>query len=762
MAVLASSAYAQGTCAGYTNDVIRPAYTCVASTVTGASFGTSGGLLIAGAGVSQRNLYATNTPIDVGALASRKTYTNAGIAISPRGWDSASGANNTVSMTEVALFLDGSSAGTNAYAGAGAGYGGGVWLQNFTMDVANANNGDMNGLMAGVAYNDKNPNGVGLTNYVHVAKNYSFTAVKADMANTNPTTGIRAIQNNDGAYRCGFSPCNPAPTGLGPQALVRIDQTYTANITSGYGVGVYVSGKFDSASPMPTVNLNNTAITLVGSGNALKVGKRDRTFGQTWISRVRDGWGAGQLNFAAGSTVAIDTTAADGEAIALAYGESVLDASQATAFNVNSRGTSIRVGNDILTNSLQPSTQPITGKLNNAVLRTQTANADLIQVDPQQQSVVFSFTGASTDLAAPSNGYVINVLDDAQPIDSAVNASFGGGKVAGLANKAPATTLNLALSGTTWTLVEKSNGDKTSTYSQFDMSAGSTLNAYKSGVAAFVMQGPVTSAASTIALVDAEADDLLTINGNYTASAGAVLTVDTCLATDTAPSDVLKVDGSTAGATTLRVSPVVSASCPGALTTGNGILVVEVTGASAGTFSLDGGTVQQGNFVYSLVQVGKNWYLQSRAGTGSLNLDVQVNGSAGTPAFSGNIAYSVSCAPPSNTYTGTIAVAANAGSTTVTGIPAGSNCTVTQTNPLPVPPSGYAWGPVSYTQPAAITINATQTATIVLPLQAAAASDGLHAVPVNHPWALAGLSALLALTSALHRRRRKLHVPPHH
>ena len=62
--------------------------------------------------------------------------------------------------------------------------------------------------------------------------------------------------------------------------------------------------------------------------------------------------------------------------------------------------------------------------------------------------------------------------------------------------------------------------------------------------------------------------------------------------------------------TTLNLGNVGGA---GAATTGNGILVATVTGASpADAFVLAGpGYLDQGGFRYTLQQVGSNWYLQS-------------------------------------------------------------------------------------------------------------------------------------------------------
>ena len=188
--------YAQATCGGYSNDVMIGTFTCLAHNATDTSMSANGLLMSPSpANATSRNIYAVNPDITVGSTANRNTYTNAGTAISVGGWDSAApeGRRNTLTANNVTLYLNGSSAGANSYSGAGAGNGGGVWINNFKMDVANANNGDFNGLIAGLPFGNINPNGSNFKNYVHVANNYNLKVAKSNISNRNPKTGIRAI-----------------------------------------------------------------------------------------------------------------------------------------------------------------------------------------------------------------------------------------------------------------------------------------------------------------------------------------------------------------------------------------------------------------------------------------------------------------------------------------------------------------------------------------------------------------------------------------
>lgn len=79
---------------------------------------------------------------------------------------------------------------------------------------------------------------------------------------------------------------------------------------------------------------------------------------------------------------------------------------------------------------------------------------------------------------------------------------------------------------------------------------------------------------------DGLAGDRLRVSGNY--AGGGLLATDAVLFDDASASDVLVVDGDTSGATRLIVNKVGGAGAP----TVNGIPVVQVGGASTGTFNL--------------------------------------------------------------------------------------------------------------------------------------------------------------------------------
>ena len=157
------------------------------------------------------------------------------------------------------------------------------------------------------------------------------------------------------------------------------------------------------------------------------------------------------------------------------------------------------------------------------------------------------------------------------------------------------------------------------------VSAGGTLdaNGFDQTVASLVNGGIVNlpntaalpkSAVGGKALLKAAPGQpgvVMTTAGNYTSN-GGTLTLGTALGNDSAPTDKLVVQGDSvlgSGPTSIDVRNINGA---GAATTGNGIEVVSVAGASAASAFVLKSPPRAGNFLYSLAQVGNNWYLQSK------------------------------------------------------------------------------------------------------------------------------------------------------
>ncbi|WP_246553945.1 autotransporter outer membrane beta-barrel domain-containing protein [Bradyrhizobium ottawaense] len=124
--------------------------------------------------------------------------------------------------------------------------------------------------------------------------------------------------------------------------------------------------------------------------------------------------------------------------------------------------------------------------------------------------------------------------------------------------------------------------------------------------------------AGTVTL-DGAPGTTLTVTGNYVGN-GGIVELNSRLGGDGSPTDLLRVQGSTSGASSLRVTNVGGA---GAQTT-EGIKVIDVVGASNGSFSLLGSYVFHGEqavvggaYAYTLQKNGiaspgdGDWYLRS-------------------------------------------------------------------------------------------------------------------------------------------------------
>ncbi|GAB2830700.1 hypothetical protein GCM10027276_36740 [Comamonas piscis] len=116
------------------------------------------------------------------------------------------------------------------------------------------------------------------------------------------------------------------------------------------------------------------------------------------------------------------------------------------------------------------------------------------------------------------------------------------------------------------------------------------------------------SNAGTVTLAAGGTAAVLTVAGNYLSDGGAIA-LNTALGDSNSATEKLVVHGDTSGDTVLNISNLGGS---GAQTTGNGILVVEVAGASNGVFSLPApGYLEVGGFRYDLVKTGNNWYLST-------------------------------------------------------------------------------------------------------------------------------------------------------
>lgn len=142
----------------------------------------------------------------------------------------------------------------------------------------------------------------------------------------------------------------------------------------------------------------------------------------------------------------------------------------------------------------------------------------------------------------------------------------------------------------------------------------------------------------TINMMDGvSATDTLTIIGTYSGEGGTLL-LDTYLAGDGAPSDRLIADGIELGGTTIIINNV---GGPGALTTGDGILVdQDVDGFSTARSFSQGNIVAAGPYEYFLFRGGfsagteDNWYLRSSIVSSSSSSSSSSGGSSSSSSSS--------------------------------------------------------------------------------------------------------------------------------
>ncbi|MCD2164116.1 autotransporter outer membrane beta-barrel domain-containing protein [Comamonas koreensis] len=141
--------------------------------------------------------------------------------------------------------------------------------------------------------------------------------------------------------------------------------------------------------------------------------------------------------------------------------------------------------------------------------------------------------------------------------------------------------------------------------SDFVVAGGGTLdiNTYSPTVKTLANAGTVT-------MLSGGTTSVLTVAGNYSGNGGSIA-LNTILGDSSSATEKLVVNGATSGNTILNISNLGGTGAP---TTGEGILVVQVDGASNGTFSLPApGYLEAGTFRYDLVKTGNNWYLVSES-----------------------------------------------------------------------------------------------------------------------------------------------------
>jgi autotransporter family porin len=136
---------------------------------------------------------------------------------------------------------------------------------------------------------------------------------------------------------------------------------------------------------------------------------------------------------------------------------------------------------------------------------------------------------------------------------------------------------------------------------------GSSADPHAAGPRQFTVNGSLKNN-GTVQLYrenDSTLTNRLQINGDYHGGEGSQLLMNSLLAGDNAPSDLLAITGSTSGETSVTISNV-GGHGEKAL---NGIKVIDVQGNSSATAFTQNGRITAGAFDYFFTQKGKNWYL---------------------------------------------------------------------------------------------------------------------------------------------------------
>ena len=524
--------------------------------------------------------------------------------------------------------------------------------------------------------------------------------------------------------------------------------TGTVQITTSGGAGGYGLAANATAGATTVTNTGSIIVSSVGAAAAavstgLAAGTTAVKITNSGLLEVKDGTVVSptrrvvELNSLAANTIVQEVENQTGAVIrADAYSHAIMLDGVDTVTNSVRIANAGTIAGPVLTKAGSDTLIQTAGQLNGSV--SLGAGADTIQASGG--ALVGSiWMGAGDDEVVLSGS--IDVLQVLQ---------FDGGT--------GVDTLNIegiSLSGFTAAVNNQALGSNLTLWETVDVKNAGTLkltgdlfDAANTGVL------KLSDAASALDLQNA-ASSTSTVNGNFDST--GLLKIDTVLGDSASASDVLHVTGGTTGATVLQINNLGGA---GALTTGDGILVVQVDGNSTGTFTLAGGAITVGQFIYTLQKVGNNWYLQSQANMGTVQVTKTVTAPVGAPAFSGNIPFTLTCATPDFSLQGSIAVTDNQGAAAPITVAAGSTCSVAE-GVLPAAPVGYQWGPA--TLPAAsapMPIDGTQALAITNTLVKQDTGGNLAGpapVPSLGQWALLLLSIAFAGVAAVGLRRTRLH-----
>lgn len=335
-------------------------------------------------------------------------------------------------------------------------------------------------------------------------------------------------------------------------------------------------------------------VTLQGAAQLVNGG----TFNNTIGAYVSNG---GQFEFSAGSGATMTGTNSDAVRV---IGENSLVSGDQTSLSVNGSNAHAAHLADGGSLNLTSSTLRAQGNQASALYMTSTDTGNI------RALAVLSNSATLTDSTlSATNGPVIAIEGGDALITlahSLIDSSGGIAMQVGPNNTATPGSVTLQadnthIIGAILTDTVSSSTITLQNNSLWDINADSAVTQLTNGASTIQFTSPSAGLFKT-----------LTVRGNYQGSTGSAIVLNTQLGNDQSPTDKLIILGDTAGTSGIRV---INAGGSGALTTADGIEIIQIGGTSGGSFTLLTPVVA-GAYEYSLYKGGQNgsggnWYLRS-------------------------------------------------------------------------------------------------------------------------------------------------------
>lgn len=410
---------------------------------------------------------------------------------------------------------------------------------------------------------------------------------------TQPVTGVADLAENHHVINSGT-----ITVGGAAQSLYGIRATYG---TQGTGFGGSVNTVIDNSGK---ISLTSASGTAKAYGIAVEGDAVNAVVNHTGDITITGGTGALQTSRA--GIYRTDFGADDSQAFTIN-----------TSGNITADNASYAIYTGNTTDSITMTAGKIDGDISTGAGKdTFTANGGALVGNTLMGSGddVATLTGTVDVTSAPQfdGGAGADVLNvdglNLRGFTAASNDGTGNLTETNNSNLTGWETINVKNAGT---LKLSNNLFTAANVGTLNIDASSTLDLKGNSPDVFTIYGDVNNS-GMMTMADGSADDVTTITGNYTGVAGSQYNIDTVLGNDASATDKLIVNGNTAGATTLSVTNVGGAGAQ----TVEGIQVVQVDGASSGTFALTS-PVQAGSYEYQLFQGGTStptdgdWYLRS-------------------------------------------------------------------------------------------------------------------------------------------------------